>query len=40
MKKLFIIAAFILLAGGVMAQPQPGEPAPDFSLPDTAWVNH
>lgn len=40
MNKLLIVAVLALLVGGAMAQPRPGDPAPDFSLPDTAWVNH
>lgn len=40
MKKLLSVLALALLAGGVMAWPGPGTPAPDFTAQDTAWENH
>ncbi|MEO0073173.1 MAG: hypothetical protein ABIK43_00735 [candidate division WOR-3 bacterium] len=30
----------VLLGTALMAWPQPGEPAPSVTLPDTAWVTH
>ena len=41
-KKLFLAAASLLLLvpALVMAGPAPGSPAPDFTLPDTAGINH
>jgi hypothetical protein len=37
-----LLAAFVLafLPATVMAWPQPGDPAPSVSLPDTAYVTH
>lgn len=37
---LLILPVFVLLAGSAMAQPRPGDPAPDFTVQDTAWQNH
>lgn len=36
------LAALGILLGSalLMAWPQPGEPAPSVTLPDTAWVMH
>jgi len=38
-----ILLAMVVLAAipaMVMAYPQPGDPAPSFTLPDTAYVTH
>jgi peroxiredoxin len=34
------VLLLVLLAGLALAWPQPGEPAPNFSVPDTAGVYH
>ncbi len=41
-KKTVLIALLVLLVlapAAALAGPQPGEAAPNFSIPDTAWVN-
>ena len=38
-KTLFALAVLAAMPAMVMAWPQPGETAPNFSLPDTAGVN-
>jgi len=35
-----LLFGLALLCGSVFGQPGPGQPAPDFTLPDTAWMNH
>jgi len=41
MRLLFLaLVAVILVPAAVAAYPPPGSPAPDFTLPDTAYVNH
>jgi hypothetical protein len=43
MKKKVLLAALAVLALApalLMAYPAVGSPAPDFTIPDTAWVNH
>ena len=41
-RRLFLAAAGVLALMPVllMAYPLPGDPAPNFSVPDTAWVVH
>jgi hypothetical protein len=40
-RRLFSAAAVLALIPAVLAaQPQPGQPAPDFSVADTAWNTH
>lgn len=38
MRITFLVLALALLAGPAAAWPQPGEAAPNFSVPDTAGV--
>ncbi|MFO7639663.1 MAG: hypothetical protein R6X14_10295 [bacterium] len=40
MKKLLLAVAIAVLAGGAIAWPGPGTPAPDFYAQDTAWQTH
>ncbi|MEO0079944.1 MAG: hypothetical protein ABIK44_04645 [candidate division WOR-3 bacterium] len=41
MKFLTVVPAVLLLLPALLfAWPQPGEPAPNVSIPDTAWVSH
>lgn len=40
MKAKLAAAGMLLGSALVMAWPQPGEPAPSVTLPDTAWVTH
>ena len=43
MKKKVLLAALAVLALApalLMAYPAVGDPAPDFTIPDTSWVNH
>ena len=40
MKRLLLIPVFALLVASAQAWPQPGEPAPDFTVQDTTWENH
>ena len=39
-KLLLALVVLAAIPAMVMAWPQPGTPAPDFTLPDTASVNH
>jgi hypothetical protein len=38
--RLLIVLAGLAALAPVLAGPQVGDPAPNFTLPDTAWVNH
>ncbi|MGQ9677923.1 MAG: hypothetical protein ACUVUD_01395 [bacterium] len=38
--KVSVMALLILAPAFLGAGPQPGEPAPDVSIPDTTWVTH
>lgn len=41
MKRKIVLPLLLLLAlppSVVLAGPQPGDPAPNFSLPDTTWT--
>jgi hypothetical protein len=38
--KVGAMALLLLTPALVFAWPQPGDPAPDVSVPDTAWVTH
>lgn len=38
--KVSVMALLLLAPAFLGAWPQPGEPAPDVSIPDTAWVTH
>ena len=43
MKRRLFLAALAVLALApalLVAYPAVGDPAPDFTIPDTAWVNH
>jgi len=40
MKFKTVMGALLLLPVLLFAWPQPGEPAPEVSIPDTAWVAH
>jgi hypothetical protein len=43
MKRRLFFAALAVLALApalLMAWPQPGTTAPNFTIPDTAWANH
>jgi len=40
MRMVSLLFGLALLCGSVFGQPGPGQPAPDFTLPDTAWMNH
>ena len=42
MKKVFVLVTvfFLILTSLVFASPGPGATAPNFTLPDTAGVNH
>ena len=43
MKRRLFLAALAVLALApalLMAWPHAGDPAPDFTIPDTAYVNH
>jgi hypothetical protein len=41
MRKLILaLAVLAAIPAMVMAYPQAGDPAPNFTLPDTAGVNH
>lgn len=37
---IVLLAALALAPATALALLEVGDPAPDFSLPDTAWVNH
>jgi len=37
---VLIIMALVLVPGALIAGPNPGDTAPNFTLPDTAGVNH
>ncbi len=39
MRKLFVLLV-VLMPLLAVAWPGPGTPAPDFTLPDTAYTNH
>jgi len=40
-KWLFAVLFVLMLAPTLlMAYPAVGDPAPNFTIPDTAWVNH
>ena len=38
--KMLALSLLALVPAVLMAWPQPGDQAPDFTLPDTAYVNH
>jgi hypothetical protein len=38
--KMLALSVLTLAPALLMAWPQVGTPAPDFTLPDTAYVNH
>jgi len=38
--KMLALSVLALAPTLLMAWPQPGTPAPNFTLPDTAYVNH
>jgi len=39
-KTLFTFVVLAAIPAMVMAWPQPGDPAPDFTLPDSAGTSH
>jgi hypothetical protein len=39
-KLLLVLAVLAAIPAMLMAWPQPGDPAPSITLPDTAYVNH
>jgi hypothetical protein len=38
--RLALVGLLVLLPGLALASLQVGDAAPNFSIPDTAWVNH
>ena len=38
--KSLVVLALLLVPAILSAWPQPGTQAPDFTIPDTAYVNH
>jgi hypothetical protein len=35
-----LLAVLVLVPSAALAVLNVGDPAPDFNIPDTAWVNH
>lgn len=35
-----LVAAMLILPGAALGRLMVGQAAPDWSMPDTAWVNH